>query len=168
MIFVINSWGSKKKQQAKNQNTTSSPSSIEGEEEAEFDAMDLTWDEVFDSLRKQKEQATKTWEGSFKELRKNNEQATKPPAREEDDYIPRSTRAQQPIAQPVAQIKREEPRPITLSSTLRAEGGTPIKHPPIEPIESGEIGDLDETFNLDEIDWRQTVVASEILNRRYT
>ncbi len=139
VIFLINSMGSKKKQQANNQEDKEHLH--DSGKEKELHTENLTWDDVFKELRKEKVQA-------------------KPfIAEKEDDYIPRASQPAQP---------QPKPQPTKPIFSPEAEGMPAIKQP-TEPIALEEITDLDETiFDPDEVDWRQAVVASEILNRKYT
>ncbi len=140
VIFVINGMSSKKKKLPKNQNNAPLPSDM-GENEETDKVEELTWEDI------------------FKELRKSKERSAQTVSPDEDDYIPRAS-------QPLAPKPQESRRPVY--QPLHPEGGTPIPHP-ITPIEAEEISDVTENaFDPEGIDWQQTVVASEILNRKYT
>ncbi len=139
VIFLINSMGSKKKKQAKNQTATQQFSDFK--EGSKPNTENLTWSDIFQELSLDKTPITQSV------------------TNEEDDYIPRVTYpASEP---PQSQFVKSTPSPN--------DEGMPAIQRPIEPIAMEEIADLNEPiFDPEEIDWRQTVMASEILKRKYT
>ncbi len=149
-IYAINSLGSKKKQKAKNQHIPEDFDPDEDIEEIEKDVREISLDDLFQELRREAAERKKTF------------------AKEEGDYIPRASRSPEPPVQP-------RPKPIAPKAAAVVSKPVAMMTPESEgmrvtsPVsDMPEVPEINEApFDIEDVDWRQVVIASEILNRKY-
>ena len=163
IIFTINLTGSKKQQSSKNQPKRKPiqnrvPNTQPLPEEPWDESRTLTLDDIFQELRKAREEA----------------EASQPQV--DDDYIPKAPKpvpVDEPVKRPKAPAIRRESEPAVAFTAPQVENPLvtpretiPSAKPVTAPSTGYEIAE-EPIMNIQEIDWRKAVIASEILNRKY-
>lgn len=180
VILAINSLGSKKQQTTKDQPQRRPNRDIFPEKSTPVEEHEEEWD----APRPQ------TLDEIFQELRRAHEEEQKKTVREEEDYIPRTpkrTAAQsrpqermQPLEQKEPQVdwrpkpypvdnpveKKVRPKPVSPAPIPAEEGKSVFAHAAVQSTQTNENHDTP-AIEVDEIDWRKAIIASEILNRKY-
>lgn len=178
VILAINSLGAKKQQSTKNQPRRQRDRSLMSEESAPVENSEKE-EESWGTPR------TLTLDEIFQELRKAREEAERQEP-EEEEYIPRAPKrshrpgANAPQPQPQSEWKLDTPSETTpaakshatpvVPSSPETEGSSVFTGTPAfaasRPIPTDSTIDAP-VINVGEIDWRKAVIASEILNRKY-
>lgn len=186
VILAINSLGAKKQQSTKNQPRRQRDRSLMSEESAPVENSEKE-EESWGTPR------TLTLDEIFQELRKAREEAEQQAA-EEEEYIPRAPKrphrpgANAPQPQPQTEWQLDspsapaqapakpvaKPRPASVvPSAPEAEGVSVFSRTPAfataappRPVPTEESLDAP-AIDVGEIDWRKAVIVSEILNRKY-
>lgn len=197
VILAINSLGAKKQQSTKNQPRRHRDRSLMSEESAPVENSEkeeeswgaprtLTLDEIFQELRKAREEAEQ--QASEEEEEEYIPRAPKRPHRQQEQTTsqsrPQKLEQRQPQtewqldspsapaqapAKPVA-----KPRPASVVPSIpETEGVSVFSHTPAfataaasRPVPTEEALDAP-AIDVGEIDWRKAVIVSEILNRKY-
>lgn len=179
VILAINSLGAKKQQNTKNQPRRQPGRSLMSEESTPTENAEKEDEESWGIPR------TLTLDEIFRELRKAREEAERQEP-EEEEYIPRAPKrshrpgANAPQPQPQPEWKLDTPSETTpaakshatpvVPSSPETEGSSVFTGTPAfaasRPVTTDSTIDAP-VINVGEIDWRKTVIASEILNRKY-
>lgn len=185
VILAINSVGSKKQQNSKNQPQREPSRPLYPQESTPAAEQEETWDTS----------PTLTLDDIFNELRRAREEEERKAREEEDDYIPRAQKPREPQPQvqarpqnlerrrqqvewrpkphavknrpAAAEVRpQQQPQPAAHAPTPEEEGAPVFAHTAAQPLPTYENND-NNSFDASEIDWRKAVIASEILNRKY-
>ncbi len=156
VILAINASGAKKKQTTKNQSRAPHNRIPESREFTPQETEESTWNEP----------RPLTIDDIFKELRRAKEEA----GQEEDDYIPQSPRKKNPVISETPKGERHEP--IKTAAAANAIITPVFAQTAVEATQSIQTlkynNEPDENvIDIQDIDWRKAIIASEILNRKY-